>query len=109
LTSEELRARLLPHVDGRADITYSSDLGLVELSCPGITKASGLARVARRYAVEPRDILAFGDMPNDIPMLAMAGHGVAMGNAHADVRAIADEITASNSDDGVAKVLERWW
>jgi hypothetical protein len=48
-------------------------------------------------------------MPNDVPMLLWAGHGVAMENAHPDVRAAADEITASNNDDGVGRVLERWW
>jgi hydroxymethylpyrimidine pyrophosphatase-like HAD family hydrolase len=48
-------------------------------------------------------------MPNDVPMLRWAGHGVAMGNAHPDARAAADEVTAANTDDGVARVLERWW
>jgi hydroxymethylpyrimidine pyrophosphatase-like HAD family hydrolase len=47
-------------------------------------------------------------MPNDVPMLAWAGLGVAMGNAHPDAVAAADEVTATN-DDGVARVLERWW
>ena len=48
-------------------------------------------------------------MPNDVPMLRLAGHGVAMKNAHPDTVAAANEVTASNSDDGVARVLERWW
>ena len=52
-------------------------------------------------------MVAFGDMPNDLDMLAWAGHGVAVANAHPDVLAVADEITASNDDDGVAQVLER--
>ena len=55
------------------------------------------------------DVLTFGDMPNDVPMLRWAGHGVAMGNAHPDALAAADEVTASNTDDGLARVLERWW
>jgi hydroxymethylpyrimidine pyrophosphatase-like HAD family hydrolase len=46
-------------------------------------------------------------MPNDLPMIRSAGHGVAVANAHADVLAAADEITASNAEDGVAQVLER--
>jgi hydroxymethylpyrimidine pyrophosphatase-like HAD family hydrolase len=46
-------------------------------------------------------------MPNDLPMLAWAGHGVAVANAHPDVRAAADEVTASNDESGVALVLER--
>ena len=52
-------------------------------------------------------MVAFGDMPNDVPMLQWAGHGVAVGNAHEQVLAVADEVTATNDDDGVAKVLER--
>ncbi|MEV5647875.1 HAD family hydrolase [Nocardia sp. NPDC052254] len=107
--SGEMQAALAPHLTGRADITFSTDDGLIELSAPGITKASGLAIVAQRLGVEHATILAFGDMPNDIPMLRMAGHGVAMGNAHPQARAAADEVTTSNADDGVARILERWW
>jgi hydroxymethylpyrimidine pyrophosphatase-like HAD family hydrolase len=42
-------------------------------------------------------------------MLLRAGHGVAMGNAHPETVAAANEVTAPNGDDGVARVLERWW
>nr|WP_085999245.1 Cof-type HAD-IIB family hydrolase [Nocardia takedensis] len=107
--SGDMVAALAPLVDGRADITYSTDHGLIELSAPGVTKASGLAALAERLGVEHSSVVAFGDMPNDIPMLTLAGHGVAMGNAHAEAIAAADEVTAANSDDGVAQVLERWW
>jgi hydroxymethylpyrimidine pyrophosphatase-like HAD family hydrolase len=48
-------------------------------------------------------------MPNDVPMLSWAGLGVAMGNAHPDAVAAADEVTVSNTEDGLARVLERWW
>jgi hydroxymethylpyrimidine pyrophosphatase-like HAD family hydrolase len=48
-------------------------------------------------------------MPNDLPMLAWAGHSVAVGNAHPEVLGAVDEVTASNDDDGVAQVLERWF
>ena len=54
-------------------------------------------------------MVAFGDMPNDLPMLLAADHGVAMGNAHPQVLAAAAEITAPNTEDGLARVLERWW
>ncbi len=108
-TSADMRAALEPHLDDRADLTYSTDHGLIELSAPGVTKASGLTIVAERLGIEHRDIIAFGDMPNDVPMLRLAGHGVAMGNAHPEAIAAADEITGSNAEDGVARVLERWW
>ena len=107
--SESMRAALAPLIGDRAAITYSTNNGLIEISAPEITKAAGLAKVAERLGVPHSGIVAFGDMPNDVPMLRMAGHGVAMQNAHADALAAADEITAANIDDGVAKVLERWW
>lgn len=108
-SSADMRAVLAPLIGDRADITYSTDHGLIELSATGVTKASGLAIVAQRLGVEHSAIIAFGDMPNDVPMLTMVGHGVAMANAHPEAIAAADEIAAANSDDGVAQVLERWW
>ena len=75
----------------------------------GISKAIGVAQVARPLEIAAEDVVAFGDMPNDVPLLSWAGHGVAMGNAHPEAMAAADEVTAANSDDGVAGVLERWW
>lgn len=109
MTSGEMAAVLVPVLDGSVDLTYSTDKGLVELSAPGITKASGLAEVARQLAIDARHVVAFGDMPNDVSMLGWAGLGVAMGNAHADAAAAADEVTAPHTEDGVALVLERWW
>ncbi|NLU84802.1 HAD family hydrolase [Rhodococcus sp. HNM0569] len=108
-TSHSMVEALAPHVAGKADITYSTDNGLVELSAPGVTKASGLLRLAEVTGLEAASVTAFGDMPNDIPMLSLAQHGVAVGNAHPEAKAAADEVTDTNSDDGVAKVLERWW
>jgi len=79
----------------------------VELCPPGVTKAAGLAVVAGRLGVGARDALVFGDMPNDVPMFAWAGRGVAVANAHHDLLAVADEVTDSNDDDGVARYLDR--
>ncbi len=107
--SADMRAVLAPLIGDRADITYSTDHGLIEISAPGVTKASGLAIVAQRLGVEHSAIIAFGDMPNDVPMLTMVGHGVAMANAHPEAIDAADEVTAANNEDGVAQVLERWW
>ena len=67
---------------GDVDVTYSSSGGLVELSAHGITKATGLADVAERLDVDAGQVIAFGDMPNDVEMLRWAGHGVAMENGH---------------------------
>jgi hypothetical protein len=89
-----------------ATATISGEV-LVEVSAAGVTKAYALAALCEELAVDAASVLAFGDMPNDIPMLQWAGHGVAVENAHPDVIAVADEVTASNDDDGVAAVLER--
>lgn len=87
--------------------TFSETDGLLELSAAGVTKAFGLERLAADHGITADDVIAFGDMPNDLPMLAWAGYAVAVANAHPDVVSVADEITASNDDDGVALVIER--
>ncbi|NHD18802.1 MULTISPECIES: HAD family hydrolase [Actinopolyspora] len=109
MTSAQMAVVAEELVGSRLQVTYSTGSGLLELSAPGVNKATGLARVADDLGIATSDVLAFGDMPNDIPMLEWAGHGVAMGNAHPDVRQAADEVTASNEVDGVAAVLDRWW
>ncbi|AWZ05614.1 MULTISPECIES: HAD family hydrolase [unclassified Streptomyces] len=81
--------------------------GVVEILPLGLSKATGLSLAARRLGVKAADTIAFGDMPNDIPMFGWAAHGVAMANAHAELKAVADEVTASNEQDGIAVVLER--
>jgi Cof subfamily protein (haloacid dehalogenase superfamily) len=95
--------------DIAAELTHSSDGGLLEISAAGISKASGLAALAAERGIDAAEVIAFGDMPNDLPMLAWAGHSVGMANAHPDVLAEVDEVTASNDEDGVARVLERWF
>ncbi|MFC4944820.1 HAD family hydrolase [Pseudonocardia sp. GCM10023141] len=108
LRSEEMLAQLAPVIGTTADLTFSTSKGLIEISPNGVTKATGLAEVARRLDVAAADVIAFGDMPNDIEMLRWAGRGVAMGNAHPALLAVADEVAPSNGDDGIAVVLERF-
>ncbi|KNE82610.1 MULTISPECIES: HAD family hydrolase [Streptomyces] len=84
-----------------------SGAGIVELLPLGLSKATGLSLAARRLGLRAADTIAFGDMPNDIPMFGWAGYGVAMANAHAELKSVADEITASNDEDGIAVVVER--
>lgn len=81
--------------------------GVVELLPLGLTKATGLSLAARRLGRTAKETLAFGDMPNDIPMFAWAAHSVAMANAHPELKAVADEVTTSHETDGIAVVLER--
>ncbi|MBA3339214.1 MAG: HAD family phosphatase [Geodermatophilaceae bacterium] len=89
-----------------AELTHAG-LGFIELCPPGVTKATGLAVALERYGVDRRDVLVFGDMPNDLPMFGWAGRAVAVANAHPDVLAVADDVTGTNDDDGVADYLER--
>jgi hydroxymethylpyrimidine pyrophosphatase-like HAD family hydrolase len=89
-----------------AVVTRSSDY-LVEIAGAGVSKALALAELAALRGVRPTDAVAFGDMPNDLPMFGWAGYSVAVANAHPDVLAAADEVTATNDADGVAVVLER--
>lgn len=107
--SDDLLAAAREALGDLAECTHSSDDGLLEISAVGISKASGLAAFAASHGIEAADVIAFGDMPNDIPMLSWAGHGVAMGNGHPEVLAVADEVTGSVDDDGVADVLQRWF
>ena len=107
--SSDMRDALAPLIGDRAEITFSTEHGLIELSVPRVTKASGLLEVAARLGIDPGATVAFGDMPNDVPMLQLARHGVAMGNGHPDAIAAADEVTATNVEHGVARILERWW
>ncbi|ULE34893.1 HAD family hydrolase [Mycobacterium sp. IDR2000157661] len=107
--SGDMAAVLTEHLGGQGEITYSTNNGLIEVVPVGISKATGVDELARPLGISAEEVVTFGDMPNDIPMLRWAGLGVAMGNAHPDVLAAADEVTADNSDHGVARVLERWW
>lgn len=107
LGSDELLAAARAAVGEAAELTHSSSDGLLEISASGVSKASGLATVAAQHGVSATEVVAFGDMPNDLPMLTWAGLGVAVANAHEEVLAVADEVCPSNDEDGVAQVLER--
>ncbi|MEU6121073.1 Cof-type HAD-IIB family hydrolase [Streptomyces sp. NPDC047123] len=94
-------------VGDRAMVTRSSPSALLEISGPGVSKASTLELCCAERGITPAEVVAFGDMPNDIEMLAWAGTSYAMGNAHPDVVAAASGRTVANNDDGVAVVIER--
>ena len=81
----------------------------LELNAAGATKGAALAALCRALGVDPLDTAAFGDGTNDVSMLAAAGVGVAMANGAPETRQAADLVTASNQEDGVALVLDRWF
>jgi Cof subfamily protein (haloacid dehalogenase superfamily) len=103
---DELQALAVAVCREEATVTISGER-LVEISAVGVTKGFALHRVCEDLGVRAEEVVAFGDMPNDAEMLAWAGRGVAVANAHAEALAAADEVTASNDDDGVAVALER--
>ncbi len=93
----------------QAEVTHAG-LGFIEVLPPGITKATGLAIALERYGVGFGDVLVFGDMPNDLPMItavgAAGGRAVAVANAHPAVRAATAGVTSGHDADGVARYLE---
>ncbi|MFI1615670.1 Cof-type HAD-IIB family hydrolase [Streptomyces lydicus] len=90
-----------------ASFTRSSPTALLEISGPGVSKAGTLAHCCAERGISPEEVVAFGDMPNDMEMLAWAGTSYAMANAHPEVLAATTGRTASNNDDGVAVVIEQ--
>ena len=92
-------------VRGRLVITWSSASALLEISGPGVTKASTLAGLCAGRGIDAAEVIAFGDMPNDLPMLTWAGTSYAMADAHPSVTRIADHVAPGHDDDGVARVL----
>ncbi len=107
LDADALLAAARDVVGHLAELTHSSLDGLVEISASGVSKATTLELLCTERGFFAEQVLAFGDMPNDLPLLAWAGRGVAVANAHPSVLAAVTEHTASNDDDGVALVLER--
>jgi Cof subfamily protein (haloacid dehalogenase superfamily) len=104
---DELLAATYALVGDLVEATHSNGRGLVEMGALGVSKATALARFSAERGIGPEGVVAFGDMPNDLPMLAWAGTPYAVANAHPDVLAAVDLTTARNDDDGVALVLEQ--
>lgn len=110
LDQDELLARAQQALDpSEAEVTHAG-LGFIEVLPPGITKATGVQVALERYGVDLADVLVFGDMPNDLPMIeavrGAGGRAVAVANAHPAVRAAAPELTSGNDADGVARFIE---
>lgn len=106
LPAEQFHRTVREVVGDRAVVSYSGATGLAEISAAGVTKAAALEDWCVSQGIDSADVFAFGDMPNDVPMLAWAGRSFGVANAHPDVLDLVDEVCASNDDDGVAQVLE---
>ncbi|GAA0879889.1 Cof-type HAD-IIB family hydrolase [Algoriphagus jejuensis] len=87
---------------------YRSSDTYLEIAPRAISKATGLRKIlAHEYEFGMEDVIAFGDNYNDIDLLQSVGWGVAVGNARAEVKAVAKEVTLHHKEDGVAATLER--
>lgn len=95
-------------VGDRLTCTYSfvSAEGFLELSAPGVSKASALEHLLADLGHEPSELAAFGDMPNDLAMLRLAGRAFVPSNAHADLIAEGFEVIGHHDDDGVGRAIE---
>ncbi len=107
LDGDTMLSRARPVLLNVAEVTHS-DVNdcLLEVSALGVSKASTLARLAASWGIEPAEVVAFGDMPNDVEMLRWAGTGYAMADAHPEVLAAVDNLARTILEDGVAEVLE---
>ena len=106
----ELRARLLEEIPQRfADIVAtSSSPQNVEINNARANKGEALLALASELGVPREKVLAFGDGLNDVTMIKAAGVGIAMENAEAEVKAVADWVTKSCDEDGVAVGIEKF-
>jgi HAD superfamily hydrolase (TIGR01484 family) len=104
---DELLALALPVLDGLVSVSHSNGKGLIEAAAIGVSKATAVAELAASHGISPDAVLAFGDMPNDLPMLGWAGTSCAVANAHPAVLAAATSVIGGHDEDGVAEYLER--
>ena len=106
--ADELLAAARQVLRGVAEPAHSNSADhLLEISAPGVSKASTLALVAGERGLGPDDVVAFGDMPNDVPMLRWASRSYAMADGHPEALAAAGAVAPPCVQDGVAQVLER--
>lgn len=87
---------------------FRSEPFFMEIMPLGIDKANGLEKLLKMKGIRREELIACGDGFNDVSMLQFAGLGVAMENAQAAVKEAADEVTASNDADGVARIVEKY-
>lgn len=106
---DELRHKLLLRLQdmGGLEITNSSPYNL-EINPLGVNKAAGIKEVCKLLGLEMSQVVAVGDSLNDLAAIQQAGLGVAMGNAQETVKQEADAVVASNNNDGIAEVIQKY-
>ena len=107
LSADELLVLAAPVVGDLVTVYHSNGLRLVEAVASDVSKAHALSRLVDTLHIKAAEVAAFGDMPNDLPMLEWAGASYAVANAHPSVLGMVDQVIASNDDDGVARIIEQ--
>ncbi len=103
-----LRWQLSMQLNGSVTLTQAQIPEMLEVLPPGASKGAALKRLLKDMGIEPKHVLAIGDGENDLEMVALAGIGVAVGNAYDKLKETADHVVASNDEDGVAEAIERF-
>lgn len=93
---------------GGMEVSSSLNFLNLEISPSGVSKASSLLKLSEKYDIPISQIAAIGDNYNDALMLTAAGLGIAMGNAPDEVKLLADQVTGSNQEAGVAQAIRRY-
>lgn len=110
LDADQLLAQVRAVVGDTLTVTHSANpgIGLVEVSGPGVSKASMLARCCARLGIDAADVAAFGDMPNDVAMLSWAGLPHVVANAHPVLLEGPYRVVPANVESGVGRTILDW-
>ncbi len=85
---------------------YKSQATYLEVMSVEASKAQAIQLLINKFDIDKKDIIAIGDNYNDKGMIEFAGMGIAMGNAPEEIKLVADYVTDTNNNDGVAKALQ---
>lgn len=106
--TEHVAAAVSRRLGDQVTVTHSSKTHqLLEVAPAGVTKATALADLVSAWGLQALDVVAVGDMPNDLPMLEWAGRGFAVTSAHPQLLAVCHSVVPDPAHDGVATILDR--
>ncbi|MBA3020951.1 HAD family hydrolase [Propionicimonas sp.] len=108
IPSEQLTTLAAAVIGDQLNLTHASvsqPYGMIELTAPGVSKASTLALVCAELGIAAAEVVAFGDMPNDAEMLTWAGQGFVVANGHHSMKVCGFTEVPSNAEDGVGLTI----
>lgn len=104
---EEIMQKIPEEVSSKYTVVRSAPFFL-EFLHKSVNKGAGVATLAKKLNIKQEEVICIGDAGNDIHMIKYAGLGVAMGNAFPEVKRIANFITKTNEEDGVAYIINKF-